>query len=149
MDAILLALRAVGCQEERQLKLSAGTQVYTTNRAHQQYPSRLCRQRGIHSNPKDHIALPHHASLAEVMSLDYHNRVTMFLPMEPWCGMTWGAACLAEDTEIRLADGTFAQIQNSVGKSIWTDQKEERIIIWIHKFDTKEADPRLVKVGRN
>jgi len=63
--------------------------------------------------------------------------------------MTWGAACLAKDTEIRLAGGTFVQIQNSAGKSIWTDQKEKRRITQIHKFDTEKADPRLFEVGGN
>ena len=54
---------------------------------------------------------------------------------------------MAKYTEIRLADGTFVQIQNTAGKSIWTDQKEKRRITLINKFDTEEADPRLVEVG--
>jgi len=65
IDAILLALRTVGCQEERLPKLSAGTQVFTSNRAHMQG---LRFPRAIHSNPKDHIKLPHHTSLADVMA---------------------------------------------------------------------------------
>jgi len=34
------------------------------------------------------------------MSPDYHKRVTMCLPMKAGSGTTWGAACLAKDTEI-------------------------------------------------
>jgi len=73
----------------------------------------------------------------------------MFLPREFRNGTTWGATCLAKDTEIRLVDGTFALIQNSVGKSIWTDQQEERRITRIHKFDTEEADLCLFGIGGN
>ena len=56
---------------------------------------------------------------------------------------------MAKDTEIRLADGTFALIQDSVGKPIWTDQQEKRRITRIHKFDTDEADPGLFGIGGN
>jgi len=56
---------------------------------------------------------------------------------------------LAEDIEIRLADGTFATLQNSVGKEIWTDQQGTRKIRRIHKFDTLETDPPLYEIGRN
>jgi len=76
-------------------------------------------------------------------------RVTMFLLREFKNGTTWGATSMAKDTEIRLADGTFALIQNSVGKSIWTDQQEERRITRIHKFDTEEADLCLFGIGGN
>jgi len=144
MDAILLAVRNVGCQEERLPKLSAGTQVFTSNRAHMQGP---CCPRAIHSNPKDHMKLPHHTSLADVMAMD--KRVTMFLPRESRNGTTWGATCLAKDTEIRLADGPFALIPNSAEKSIWTDQQEERRITRIHKFETEKADLRLFGIGGN
>jgi len=53
------------------------------------------------------------------------------------------------ETEIRLADGTFTKIQNSVGKEIWTDQQGERKITQIHKFDTAETDPPLFEIGGN
>ena len=56
---------------------------------------------------------------------------------------------MAEDIEIRLADGTFATLQNSTGKAIWTDQQDTRIIKRIHKFDTLETDPPLYGIGGN
>jgi len=135
MDAILLALRTVRCQEGRLSKLSAGSQAFTPNRANMQG---LCCPSAIHSNPKDHFKLPHHTILADMMAPN--KRVMMFLLREFRNGTTWGATCLGKDTEIRLADGTFAMIQDSVGKSIWTDQQEERRITRIHKFDTEGAD---------
>ena len=143
IDAILLALRTVGCQEERLHKLSAGTQAFMRKRANMQglrCPSTM------HSNPKDHLKLPHHSILADKMAPN--KRVTMFLPRKLWNGTTWEAACLAKDTEIRLADGTFAIIQDSVGKAIWTDQQKETKITRIHKFDTDEKDPPLFGIGR-
>jgi len=72
----------------------------------------------------------------------------MFLPEETNT-ITWGSACLAEDTEIRLADGTFASLQNSIGKEIWTDQPNTLKIRRIHKFDTLETDPPLYQIGGN
>jgi hypothetical protein len=72
----------------------------------------------------------------------------MFLPKENNT-ITWGSACLAEDTEIRMADGTFATLQNSAGKEIWTDQQGTRKIRRIHKFDTLETDPPLYGIGGN
>jgi len=72
----------------------------------------------------------------------------MFLPEEQNT-ITWGSACLAEDTEIRLADGTFASLQNSTGKEIWTDQQETRKIRRNHKFDILETDPPLCGIGGN
>jgi len=72
----------------------------------------------------------------------------MFLPKENNT-ITWGSACLTEDTEIRMADGTFATIQNSAGKEIWTDQQGTRKIRRIHKFDTLETDPPLYGIGGN
>jgi len=75
-----------------------------------------------------------------------NERLTMFLPKEN-SKTTWGSACLAENTEIFVADGTFSMIQNSVGKEIWTDQQGKRKIIRIHKFDTTETDPPLLGIG--
>jgi len=72
----------------------------------------------------------------------------MFLPKENNT-ITWGSACLTEDTEICMADGTFATIQNSVGKEIWTDQQGTRKIRRLHKFDTLETDPPLFGIGGN
>ena len=56
---------------------------------------------------------------------------------------------MAEDIEIRLADGTFATLQNSTGKTIWTDRQETRTIKRIHKFDTLETDPPLCGIDGN
>ena len=56
---------------------------------------------------------------------------------------------MAEDIEIRLADGTFATLLDSTGKAIWTDQQDIRIIKRIHKFDTLETDPPLYGIGVN
>jgi len=72
----------------------------------------------------------------------------MFLPKEK-NKTTWGSACLAENTQICMVDGTFAIIQNSVGKEIWMDQQGKRKIIRIHKFDTTETDPPLLEIGGN
>ena len=125
-------------------KLSAGTQAFTDNRANMQG---LRGPRATHSNPKDHFKLPQHTNLADVMA--QNKRVTMFLPRESRHGTTWGTSCLAKDTEIRLADGTFALLQDSVGEPIWTDQQEEKIITQIRKFDTDEADPGVFGIGVN
>jgi len=75
-------------------------------------------------------------------------RLTMFLPKENNT-TTWRSACLAEDTEICMVDGTFSIIQNSVGKVIWTDQQGKRKIRRIHKFDTIETDPPLFGIWGN
>ena len=56
---------------------------------------------------------------------------------------------MAEDIEIRLADGTFATLQNAAGKEIWTDQQGTRKIRRIHKFDTLETDPPLCEIEDN
>jgi len=66
----------------------------------------------------------------------------MFLPKDN-NRTIWGSACLAEDTEIRMADGTFSMI----GKEIWTDQQGTRKIRRIHKFVTLETDPPLYGIG--
>jgi len=76
------------------------------------------------------------------------DRLTMFLPARKHLAI-WGSACLAEDTEIHLADGTFAPLLHSTGKAIWTDQQDTRIIKRIHKFDTLETDPPLYEIGGN
>jgi len=56
---------------------------------------------------------------------------------------------ISKDTEIRLADGTFASLQHSIGKEIWTDQPNTRKIKRIHKFDTLETDPPLYLIEGN
>jgi len=76
------------------------------------------------------------------------DRLTIFLPERKHV-VIWGSACLAEDTEIHLADGTFATLLDSTGKAIWTDQQDTRIIKRIHKFDTLETDPPLYGIRGN
>ena len=75
-------------------------------------------------------------------------RLTMFLP-EDTTTTTRATACLAADTEIRLADSTFAPLQHSLGKKIWTDQPHSRKIIRLHKFDTLETDSPLYLIKGN
>ena len=76
------------------------------------------------------------------------DRLTMFLPAREHVAI-WGSACLAEDTEIHLADGTFASLLHSIGKAIWTDQHDTRRIKRIHKFATLETDPLLYEIEGN
>jgi len=74
-----------------------------------------------------------------------NGRLTLFLSKDN-NRTTWGSACLAKDTEIRMVDG----LQNSVGKEIWTDhQGGTGKIRRIHKFDTLETDPPLYEIGGN
>ena len=75
-------------------------------------------------------------------------RLTMFLP-KAVTTTTWATACLAADTDIRLSDGSYAPIQHSVGRNIWTDQPQPRTIIRIHKFDTLATDPPLCLIEGN
>jgi hypothetical protein len=72
----------------------------------------------------------------------------MFLPSREH-PLTWGSACLGEDTEILLADGTFASLLHSIGQAIWTDKQGTRRIKRIHKFATLATDPHLYEVGGN
>ena len=118
---------------------SEGIQVFTTNHIPKVGPRHLEPTWSEHTG----LLLLHHHSTLELC-----DRLTMFLPEEKNT-ITWGSACLAEDIEIRLADGTFATLQNSTGKAIWTDQQETRKIKLIHKFDTLETDPPLYGIGGN
>jgi len=139
IEAILFTLQILGCQQERIHEDSEGIQVFTTNHTPQRgqcYPGPTWSERtGL-------LLLHHHSTLK------LNDRLTMFLPKEKNT-ITWGSACLAEDIEIRLADGTFATLQNSTGKAIWTVQQEIRKIKRIHKFDTLETDPPLYRIGGN
>jgi len=72
----------------------------------------------------------------------------MFLPAREHT-VTWGSACLVEDTEILLADVTFVSLLYSTGKAIWTDQQDKRRIKRIHKFATLETDPPLYEIEGN
>jgi len=139
IEAILLTLQIVGCQQEKIHKESEGIQVFTTNHI----PKRGPRHPGPTWSEHTGLLLLHHHS-----TLKLNDRLMMFLPEENNT-ITWGSACLAEDIKIRLADGTFATLQNSTGKEIWTDQQETRKIRRIHKFDTLETDPPLYGIGGN
>jgi len=82
-------------------------------------------------------------------SLIYPNvRLTMFLPKTA-LATTWTSACLATDTDVRLSDGSFAPVQHSVGRNIWTDQPHLCTIIRIHQFDTHATDPPLCFIKGN
>ena len=76
------------------------------------------------------------------------DRLTMFLPAREHTA-TWGSTCLAEDTEILLADGTFVSLLHSIGKAIGTDQQDTKRIKRIHKFATLETDPPLYEIEDN
>ena len=143
IDAILLTLQIVGCQEDRIQKKSKGIQAFTPDRTTKQglrYPS------PTRSEFTSLLNLSFLSSLSDY--LKPNGRLTMFLPKDNDRTL-WGSACLAEGTEIRMADGTFSIIQNSVGKEIWTDQQGKRRIRRIHKFDTTETDPPLLGIGGN
>jgi len=143
IDAILLTLQILGCQKERISWESEGIQEFTLDHLNKQglrYPS------PTRSKSTGLLNISHHSTLADY--LKPNGRLTMFLPKDN-NRIIWGSACLAEDTEIRMADGTFSMLQNSVGKEIWTDQQETRKIRRIHKFDTLETDPPLYGIGGN
>jgi len=137
LEAMLLTLQIVGCQQGNMQKESEGIQVFTTNHIPKVGPRHYEPTWSEHTG----LLLLHHHSTFELSA-----RLTMFLPEEK-NATTWGSACLAEDIEIRLADGTFATLQNSTGKAIWTDQQETRKIKRNHKFDTLETDPPLCGIG--
>jgi len=143
IEAILLALQIVGCQQEIIHKECEGIQVFTPNHNSKGGPRHPGSTWSEHTGL---LHLHHHSTLADYMKRN--GRVMMFLPKENNT-ITWGSACLAEDTEIRMPDGTFVTIQNSVGKEIWTDQQGTRKIRRIHKFDTLETDPPLYGIGGN
>jgi len=72
----------------------------------------------------------------------------MFLPAREHVAI-WGSACLAEDTEILLANRTFVSLLHSIGKVIWTDHQDTKRIKRIHKFATLETDPLLYEIEGN
>jgi len=141
IDAILLTLQIIGGQKDRKSWEIEGVQAFTPNQWSQQglrHPSPTWREStGLYN-------ISHH--LANYMKPN--GRLTMFLPQDN-NSTIWGSACLAEDTEIRMADGTFSKLLNSAGKQIWTDQQGTRKIRRIHKFDTLETDPPLYGIEGN
>ena len=141
MDVILLPLEIVGCLEEKH-KESEGIQAFT--------PDSITKQGLRYHSPTQSestglLNFTHHSTLADYMKPN--ERLTMFLPEENMT--TWGLACVAEDTEICTADGTFSLLQNSVGKEIWTNQQGKRKVRRIHKLDGTETDPPLLGIGFN
>jgi len=97
MDAILLTLQIVGCQEERIHKESEGIQAFTPDRITKEglrYPG------PTQSESTGLLNLSHHSTLADYMKSN--GRLTMFLPSKNNT-ITWGSAYLAEDTEICMA----------------------------------------------
>jgi len=112
MDAILLTPQIVGCQKERIHKESEGAQAFTPDRI---IKGGLRCPRPTQSESTGLLNLPHPSTLADYMKPN--GRLTMFLPKENNT-ITWGSACLTEDTEICMADGTFNTIHNSAGKEI-------------------------------
>jgi len=133
IETILLTLQIVGCQLRKNHKESEKIQVFTTNHTPKGGPRHPGPTWSEHSGL---LLLDHHSTLK------LNDRLTMFLPEEKNT-ITWGSACLAEDTEIRLTDGTFASLQNSIGREIWTDQPDTRKIRRIHKFDTRNRPSSL------
>jgi len=110
IDVILLTLQIVGCQEDRIHRESEGIHAFT--------PDHMTKQGLRYSSPTRSEStglfnLSHHSTLADYMKLN--GRLAMFLPKDN-NRTIWGSACLAEVTEICMADGTFSILQNSVGK---------------------------------
>jgi len=143
IDAVLLTLQIIGCQKDRLSWESEGFQAFTPDHLNKQglrYPS------PTRSESTGLFNISHHSTLADYMKPN--GRLTMFL-LKDNNRTIWGSACLAEDTEIRMMDGTFSMLQNSGGKQIWTDQQGTRKIRRIHKFDTLETDPPLYGIGSN
>ena len=102
MDAILLSLRVLGGDAYLQLGDSIGFAI----------TSHISRTESDHLEPTqgEHNTTPNlqlnRPSLHLYSMLERTDRLTMFLPpREP--PLTWGSACLGEDTEILLADGTL------------------------------------------
>jgi len=96
----------------------------------------------IQSEHSGLLSLQPHSTLVRT------DRLTMFLPAREHT-ITWGSACLVEDTEILLAHGTFVSLLHSIGKAIWTDQQDTRRIKRIHKFATLATDPPLYEIEGN
>ena len=143
IDVILLTLQVIGGQKDRIRWEIEGIQAFTPNHRKQQglrHPSPTWwESTGLYN-------ISHHSILANYMKPN--GRLTMFLPQDN-DSTIWESACLAEDTKIRMADGTFSKLLNSAAKQIWTDQQGTRKIRRIHKFDTLETDPPLYGIGGN
>ena len=108
--AIILILQIVGYQEDRISRESEGIQAFTPDHLNKQGLRHPSSTRGVSTGL---FNISHHSALTDYMKPN--GRLTMFLPKDN-NGTTWGSACLAEDTEFRMADGTFSMLQNSLGK---------------------------------
>jgi len=130
LEAILLTLQIMGCGENPQYD------EFKTSRTLRIEPD---QPEPIQSEHSGLLSLQPHSTLART------DRLTMFLPAREHT-ITWGSACLEEDTEILLADGTFVSLLHSIGQAIWTDQQDTRRIKRIHEFATLETDPPLYEI---
>jgi len=139
IEAIQLTLQIIGCQQGQIHFDNGEIQVFTSNHT----PNGGLDHPVSTESELTGLLLLQHYSIVKPNA-----RLTMFLPEETNT-TTWASACLAEDTEIRLPDGTFAPLQHSLGKKIWTDQPNSRNITRIHKFDTLETDPPLYLIEGN
>jgi len=144
LNAILLSLQIVGCDAHLQPGDTIGFAI--TSHTARTEPDQSESMPGDHNNTTD--LQPNRPGLHLHSTLDLTDRLTMFLPprVPP---PTWGSACLGKDTEILLADGTFATLLQSIGQAIWTGKQETRRIKRIHKFDTLATDPHQYEVEGN
>ena len=134
MEAIHLTLQIIECVQGLTPIENDEMQVFTSN----------LTSTGGHAQPT-----PTESESTGLLLLQHHSlihpniRVIMFLPKTS-ITTTWATACLAADTDIRLSDGSFAPVQHSVGRNIWTDQPHPRTITRIHKFHTLARTPPSV-----
>jgi len=137
LEAILLTLRILGCGDHPQF--GETIRVFKTSRTLRTGPD---QPEPIQSEYNGLLSLQSHSMLERT------DRLTIFLPSREH-PLTWGSACLGEDTEILMADGTFVSLLHSIGQAIWTDQQGTRRIKRIHKFATLVTDPPLYEVEGN
>ena len=112
-ETILLTLQIMGCDREN-LQYDERIRVFKTSQILRIGPG---QPEPTQSEHKGLLRLQPHSTF------ELTDRLTMFQPAREHTA-TWGSACLAEDTEILLADGTFVSLLHSIGKAIWTDQQE-------------------------
>jgi len=139
IEAIHLTLQIIGSKQGQMKFENEEIQMFTSN--HNPIGGRG-HPAPTKSESTGLLLLQHH------FLIQSNARLTMFLPRAATT-TTWATACLAADTDIRLSDGSFAPIQQSVGRKIWTNQPHPRTIIRIHKFDTLATDPPLCLIKGN
>jgi len=116
VEAIQVTLQIIGCQQGQTHLDSGEIQVFTSNHNPKGGPDHPVPTGSEHTG----LLLLQHYSIVKPNA-----RLTMFIP-EATNTTTWTSACLAEDTEIRLADSIFTFLQHSIGKEIWTDHPNTR-----------------------